>query len=126
MVRNEVDKGALELAVSAVLRLDLDVVNARHASKEGVEHVVNRGVRKLFVDGRDIDRGDDWVFGQDQFVVAVGELVVKVDVGHCFGLGLGWFGLVWFGLGFGLICTAFAVGLIIYAIFFSRKKISIF
>ena len=64
IVRDEVDKGALELAVGAVLRLELDIVDARHASKEGIEHVINRGVREVFVDGRDIDRGDYRVFGQ--------------------------------------------------------------
>ena len=107
MVCDEVDKGALELAVGAVLRLDLDVVDACDASKQGVEHVVNRGIRELFVDGRDIDRGDHGVFGQDQLVVAVGELVVNVDGGHCFVRFGGWV-RVWFSDWFDNLCRLFS------------------
>jgi hypothetical protein len=76
------DKGALEFADRVVFGLDLDGVNASDASKQNLKDVVDCGVREVLVDGGDVNRRDDRVFGQVQLGVLGGELVIKVGGVH--------------------------------------------
>jgi hypothetical protein len=72
------DKGALEVAYRVVFGLNLDSVNTGDTSEQSLKDVVDRGVREVLVDGGDVNRGDDCVFGQVQLGVLYGELVVDV------------------------------------------------
>ena len=77
-VGDEMDKGALEFADRVVFGLDLDGVNAGDTSEQSLKDVVDRGVREVLVDGGDVNRGDNRVFGQVQLGVLERELVVDI------------------------------------------------